>query len=160
VTEAMRVVRLHLPLCVLLAGLCSSSCRNLEVVTASYASLEEARREGALAGGWVPEGLPPGTRDIREAHDLDTNRRWGLFSYPPEEADALRRLVRQEEFPLAGVSCDVPARIEWWPVLLRGMLDPEAIRTTGLRAHRAASGDLIFLVNWQQGRAYYWSLDG
>jgi hypothetical protein len=52
---------------------------------------------------------------------------------------------------------DAPARIEWWPVLLRGALNAESIAATGLRAHESVDGRLIFLVNWNQCRAYYWS---
>ena len=64
-----------------------------------------------------------------------------------------------DETPLADVSCDIPRRIEWWPVLLRGTLDADTIRTTGLRAHRDRKGELLFLVNWDQGRAYYWAVE-
>ena len=143
-----------------LIGLFSIGCANADVVTASYATLDEARRDEAIARGWIPEGLPPGTHDIREAHDLDSNRRWGLFNFPHDESDVLRRLLKPEERPLAGARLNAPARIEWWPVLLRGALDPEAIAATGLRAYESAGGDLIFLVNWKQCRAYYWSPPG
>jgi hypothetical protein len=51
---------------------------------------------------------------------------------------------------------DVPGRIEWWPVQLRGRLDEERIRATGLRAYHSTDRALVFLVNWSQGRAYYW----
>jgi hypothetical protein len=132
-----------------------TACSDLEVVTASYTNLADA--QPAIAAGWIPGGLPPGSRDLREAHDQDSNRRWGLFSFPVEESDALRALVMPEEIPIAGLSCDVPARIEWWPVLVRGRLDESRIRDTGLRAYRARAGDLVYLVNWNQGRAYYWT---
>jgi hypothetical protein len=42
-------------------------------------------------------------------------------------------------------------------VLLRGRIDDERVAATGIKAYRSASADLVFLVNWQQGRAYYWS---
>ena len=32
-------------------------------------------------------------------------------------------------------------------------------KATGLRAYRARDGELLFVVQWNQGRAYYWSLD-
>ena len=141
-----------------LAAVCIvSACRNLDVVTASYATLAQARAAGAIERGWVPEGLPEGSYELREAHDLDTNRRWGLFSFPPAEREALRALLEPAEVSLTGVSVDIPSRIEWWPVLLRGALDHEQIKTTGLKAHRAVQGDLLFVVNWEQGRAYYWT---
>lgn len=58
---------------------------------------------------------------------------------------------------IEGLRCDVPPRIEWWPVLLRGQLDPARVSDTGLAAYRSVDGGLVFLVNWKQGRAYYWS---
>lgn len=147
-------MRLTPALLALLAA--ASACGDLDVVTASYRTLSEARAAGAIERGWVPQGLPEGTYELREAHDLDSNRRWGLFNFPHGQGDDLRTLL-QEEASLDGVTCDIPARIEWWPVLLRGELDAEEIRTTGLKAYRARQDGLLFLVNWEQGRAYYWT---
>jgi hypothetical protein len=140
-----------------MVSLPSIGCRDADVVTASYATLDEARSEGAIGRGEIPEGLPPGTHEIRAAHDLDSNRRWGLFSFPAEESDALKRLLETGEKSLNGVRVDAPPRIEWWPVLLRGALSPESIAATGLLAYESVDGTLIVLVNWKQCRAYYWS---
>ena len=145
-------------LCLFIISIAAIGCRNADVVTASYATLDEARREGAIERGWIPEGLPPGTHDMREAHDLDSNRRWGLFSFPPEESDVLKRLLKADEKALSDVRIDAPPRIEWWPVLLRGALNSESIAATGLRAYESVDGRLIVLVNWKQCRAYYWSV--
>ena len=136
----------------------AGACRNLDVVTDSYATLDEAKKAGAIERGWVPDGLPPGTTEIRDAHDLDSNRHWGLFLFPRSEGDVLRRLLQPDEATLAGRTIDVPGRVEWWPVLLRGALDEEKIKSTGLRAYRSVRGDRLFLVNWEQGRAYYWAI--
>lgn len=149
-------VRTRLSWLLILVGL--SGCRDLDVVTASYASLAEARAAGEVQKGWIPEGLPPGTYEMRSAHNLDTNARWGLFSFPAAEAPQLKTLLEPSEFPLQGQHCDPPRRIEWWPILLRGRLDAERIAATGLKAHRSADGALLFAVNWNQGRAYYWSV--
>ena len=134
----------------------TAACRNVDVVTASYATLDEARQAGAIERGWVPDHLPSGTHEIREAHDLDSNRRWGLFSFPPSQADDLRGILAPEEVSLEGARIDIPGRIEWWPVLLRGGMNWGQVRATGLKAYRSTGGDLLFLINWQQGRAYYW----
>ncbi len=136
------------------AGL--TGCRNVDVITESYASLAEAQAAGAVDRGWLPKGLPPGTRELRVAHDLDSNRRWGLFNFPPAEGDALRRQIGAE-LSFDGLSCRPPRRIEWWPVLLREQLEHERIAATGLLGYAAKETDLIFAVNWAQGRAYYWS---
>jgi hypothetical protein len=136
------------------AGL--TGCRNIDVITESYASLAEAQAAGAVDRGWLPKGLPPGTRELRVAHDLDSHRRWGLFNFPPAEGDALRRQI-DAELSFDGVSCRPPRRIEWWPVLLRDQLEHQRIKATGLVGYTAKENDLIFAVNWAQGRAYYWS---
>lgn len=135
-----------------------AGCRGLDVVTASYNTLAEARQAGAIDRGWMPEGLPPSATDLREAHDLDTNARWGLFSFPVAESSHLKALLESAEMPLAGHRCSPPRRIEWWPILLRGDLDAERIAAAGLKAHRTRDSSLIVAVNWNQGRAYYWSV--
>ena len=139
---------------VIVAG--AAACRDVDVVTASYATLNEAAAAGAVERGWVPRALPSGAYEIREAHDLDSNRRWGLFNFRPEDADALRGSLGSE-VSLAGQTCTPPRRIEWWPILLREHLDHERIAATGLRAFSDREGDLIYAVNWNQGRAYYWT---
>jgi hypothetical protein len=140
-----------------LVVLVAAACSDLDVVTASYGTLAEARQSGEIQRGWIPEGLPPGTFELRSAHNLDTNARWGLFSFPPAEASHLKALLDPSEFPLQGQQCNPPRRIEWWPIQLRGSLDAERIGATGLKAYQSADKALVFAVNWNQGRAYYWS---
>ena len=140
----------------LAVGIAVSGCRDVDVVTETYATLSEAQTAGAADRGWLPRGLPPGTYELRLAHDLDSQRRWGLFNFPPDQGDALRPLLGAE-ISFDGLSCNPPRRIEWWPVLLRAELDGERLKATGLRVYAASDGDLIHAVNWAQGRGYYWS---
>ena len=140
----------------LLAAALGAACADADVVTEAYATLDEARAAGALDRGWVPPGLPPGSYELREAHSLDSNRRWGLFNFPPAEGSALRALTGTES-SVQGVDCAPPRRIEWWPVLLRESLQDERVRSAGLSTYAEAAGGLIFFVNWAQGRAYYCS---
>jgi hypothetical protein len=132
------------------------ACSAAKTRTNAFATLAEAREAGAVAGGWVPEGIPPHAHDLREAHVPGTRNRWGLFEFPPSEEGILRELLQPEEISLAGQRCEISPRIEWWPVALRGDLDAARLASTGLQAYRSRSGDLIFAVNWRQGRAYYW----
>ena len=142
--------------CALAIVMAISGCRDVDVVTETYATLAEAQTAGAVDRGWLPRGLPPGTRELRVAHDLDSPRRWGLFDFPPDEGDRLRALLG-EEIAFDGLTANPPRRIEWWPVLLREQLDGERIKATGVRGYAAKEGGLVFAVNWPQGRAYYWS---
>jgi hypothetical protein len=134
-----------------------AACAGSAVQTATFGTLAEARAAGAVERGWVPAILPEAAYELRAAYAPDGTRRWGLFNFPAEHAEALRAVLHPDEVSVAGTEMDIPARIEWWPVLLRGDLDAERIRTTGLRAYRARSAPLIVAVNWDQGRAYYWT---
>ena len=157
--EATFHLPMRLPATILLLALvlAASACRNVSVVSASYATLQEARDAGAVSSGYLPEGLPPGTQEIREAHDPQSGRRWALFNFPPAEHDHLRALLEPQEIALGGQFSDAPARLEWWPVLLRNGLDAERIRLTGLSVYKGRGGDLLYAVNWNQGRAYLWT---
>lgn len=135
----------------LLAG-----CAGPAVQTMTYASFVEARAAGAVEKGWVPADLPEAAYELRAAYAVDGWQRWGLFNFRQDDAAALRAILDPAEMSLAGTRMEIPNRIEWWPVILRGDLDAERIATTGLRAYRARSGDRVFGVNWNQGRAYYW----
>jgi hypothetical protein len=139
-------------LVLLLAG-----CSGINSQTNSYATLTEARQAGAIANGWIPEGLPSAAHDIREGHVPGTSQHWGLFEFPSSEETTLRALLESKEMAADGVVCGVPARIEWWPLMLRGPLDVSRLAATGTRVYRATTGNVIYAVNWSQGRAYYWS---
>jgi hypothetical protein len=132
-------------------------CAYSDAVTNAYATKVEAEQAGAVDRGWVPRALPRSARDLREAHSGAAHRIWGLFSFSPDDADALRALVQPEEISAGGLKPDAPARIEWWPLLLRSTVDGEQVKAAGLQAYRARSDGLIFVINWKQGRAYYWN---
>jgi hypothetical protein len=142
---------------VCLLATAAGACAGINSQTNAFATLAEAREAGAIANGWVPDGLPPGTYELREAHVPDTTRRWGIFNFPQGEADTLRGLLATEELPLEARRVEAPARIEWWPLELRGDLSAARLAATGIRGYRAKSGGLVFAVNWKQGRAYYWA---
>jgi len=131
-----------------------AACSDRDVVTESYATLAEAVAAGAVERGWVPRGLPPSAHELREAHDIDSNRRWGLFNFAPDDERHLRRLLAETGQP-SELTCNIPARIEWWPLLLRGSIPRDGLSAAGLDAHRTHDG-LNLVVNWKQGRAYYW----
>ena len=136
----------------------STSCKYSNAITNAYATRAEADQSGAIERGWVPRGLPPGAHDLREAHDPDSNRRWGLFSFEPEDREAFRAVLQPDEISLAGIRSEPPARIEWWPLLLRRDPEPEQLKVAGLQVYRFKDEPIVVVVNWNQGRAYYWSV--
>ena len=136
--------------------LLTAGCAGISAKTDSFNTAEDARRSGAIERGILPLALPPGARDIRIAYIPGGDDRWGLFNFPPEQSGTLRTELNSDELPLSGLRIDVPPRIEWWPVALRGDVDGERLALTGLRAYRSRDGRLVVAVQWAQGRAYYW----
>ena len=135
----------------------AAGCAGRNVQTATFATFDEAKAAGAVEKGWVPAVLPEHAYELRAAYAVNGHQRWGLFNFRPEQGDALRAVLEADETPLAGTTLDVPGRIEWWPIILRGDIDAERAMATGLRAYKAKSAPLVFAVNWKQGRAYYWT---
>ncbi len=156
VSTTSRLRRASLLLVAAVVTTMSMSCRDKDVVTESYATMAEAREAGAPGRADLPEGLPEGVYEIRTASDLNSGRRWGLFNFLQADADAIRSVLGADEMSLEGVECDIPGRIEWWPTLLRGLVNAEHAKAAGLQAYRSRQGGLIVVVNWKQGRAYYW----
>jgi hypothetical protein len=141
----------------LLLLIVSAACRDANIVINVYDTADEARAAGAVASRYLPDGLPPGASDIREAHDPNTGRHWALFTFPVADREAVRAMLEPEERPLDGVAVEVPGRVEWWPILLRDQLDAAQIHATGLEVYRTRGGKGSMAVNWLQGRAYYWA---
>jgi hypothetical protein len=152
-----RVIRASVLLLVCAAA---AGCTEIRSQTHTYATLAEAREAGAVEQGWLLDGLPPGTYEIRVAYVPGGREGWGLFNFPPGERDHLVRLLAPDPIDVEGIRMTIPARIEWWPIVLRGPLDPEQLTLTGLTAYRTTDGAFVIAVNWSQGRAYYWKAEG
>lgn len=136
----------------------AAACAAERVNTMSFASFREARDAGAVERGWVPAVLPEGAYELRAAYEPDGWKRWGILNFRIEDAETLRGTLEPGAFSLDGTRIDIPGRIEWWPLALRGALDHEALGATGLQAYRMKDARFVLAVNWAQGRAYYWAI--
>jgi hypothetical protein len=130
-----------------------AACGDLRVKMGVFNTVEEARRGGAIAAGWIPERVPEGASDLREGH-LPDGRHWGVFAFQPADESAVRSLIG-EEVTTGTLACDPPGRLEFWPRLLYTPVDVAQVRSTGFRLYRGADGR-TYAINWGQGRAYYW----
>lgn len=128
-------------------------CGDLRVKMGVYANIDEARKAGAIASGWVPEGLPPGTSDLREGH-LPDGRHWGALTFPGADAAPMHALLGLE-ITTGTLSCEPPGRLEFWPRVLLSPVNVERVRSTGFRLYDGRDSR-TYAINWGQGRAYYW----
>lgn len=115
-------------------------------------TLQQARP--LIENGWLPSGLPPSASDIRERHDLDTNETWATFAFSASERSRFEgELIENDET----IAVRRPG-VSWWPAGLLGSVRGEALRRQKLVAYRSRSrSGAYFFVDWEQGRAYYWS---
>jgi hypothetical protein len=130
-----------------------TACGDLRMKEGVFDTVDEARAAGAVAAGWVPEGLPRSARDLREGHVPD-GRYWGVFTFQRADEAAVRALVGTE-ITTGTLTCDPPGRLEWWPRIVYSPVNVEQVRATGFQLYRGG-GERTFVVNWGQGRAYYW----
>ena len=132
------------------------ACSGVRSESDTFATVQEARTAGAVARGWVPEGLPESTTDLRDAH-VPSGTHWGRFSFQPSQGDVLRSLIG-EEITTTPPPCDPPGRFEWWPRLLRTPINLDTAHVTGLHLYTSRDGTRVFAINWNQGQGYYWSM--
>ncbi len=134
-------------------GLAVLGC--LERIESSYATLGEAKRDGAIERGWIPGFLPPSAREIHEVHDLDTNSTRGSCLFDRSDLSVLRSaLVELDREELAGVEIPPPRGVRWWPRGLRGSLEHDAF--PGWIMLRDPGGEWVVAVETQRPRALFW----
>jgi hypothetical protein len=143
----VKVLILLLPLMLLTA------CTDLRVKVDVFDTVDEARAAGAMAAGWVPATLPNSASDLREGH-LPDGRYWGVFTFPRADQATVQALLGPE-ITTGTLECDPPGRLEWWPRIVQSPVNVEQVRATGFRLYRG-SENRTYVVNWGQGRAYYW----
>ena len=134
-------------------ALLAIACSGLRMKEGVFDTVDEARAAGAVAAGWVPDALPKTASDLREGH-LPDGRYWGVFTFPHADEAAVRALVG-DEITSGTLQCDPPGRLEWWPRVVQSPVNIDQVRTTGFKVYRGADAR-IYVVNWGQGRAYYW----
>jgi hypothetical protein len=68
-----------------------------DVVTTRFATLAEAKSQGAFERGWLPPLLPDSARAIVERNDLDLNTGTGSFDYDLLEKPAYIKKLTEAE---------------------------------------------------------------
>jgi len=78
-----------------MACLLLTSCG--DIVSNRYATYSEAQREGGFDRGWLPDIIPPSSKDIITNNDLDLNTSEGEFVY--DNVDLSRFLSHLKRSP-------------------------------------------------------------
>ena len=129
-----------------------------------YPAFADAERDGAITRGWIPYFLPESARAIHEVHDISPSTEWCAFEFSPGDSERLRRSLKGVDALPRSVQRVPKPGVSWWPVLLQGNLEVEKIHRAGFelqmfeRSETAVSTEvLLFALDWQKGRGFFYS---
>ena len=128
-----------------------------------YSSLAEARNDGAIDRGWIPDFLPQSSHAIHEVHDISPSTTWCAFEFLPSDSQDLRKsLKRVDELPPSVRRVTNPGK-SWWPALLDGNLDVGKIQKGGFELYMIVEPEtpstkdvLLFAVDWAKGQGFFY----
>ena len=130
-----------------------------------YPSLVEAKKDGAIDRGWIPDDiLPASSGSIHELHNLSPSREWCAFEFPTQDSDKLRKKLKGIDVLLPpSVRVIKDPDVSWWPTVLKGDLDTARIRNQGFDlyaverpANSVQSFIMLFAIDWSEGRAFFY----
>jgi len=128
-----------------------------------YASLADAKKDGAIDRGWIPDFLPESSHSIHEVHDISPSTTWCAFDFLPSDSEGLRKSLKNLD-GLARTVRRVPSPGEaWWPDVLQGKLDVTKIHNAGFELYEVTTPEtsvttetLLFSIDWTKGLGFFY----
>lgn len=127
-----------------------------------YPSLADAKKDGALDRGWIPDFLPESSQAIHEVHDISPSTTWCAFEFSPADSQGLRKSLKTVDSLAPSVRRVSAPGQTWWPTLLQGNLDAEKIHKAGFDLYTVQAPEtssttevLLFAVDWAKGHAFF-----
>jgi hypothetical protein len=128
-----------------------------------YTSLADAKKDGAIDRGWIPDFLPESSRNLHELHDPSSPTTWCAFEFVPTDSATLRKSLKADAGLLSLVR-DVPSPGKaWWPAMLAGNLDTAKIHEAGFDLYALVEPEtastkeaLLFAIDWAKGRGFFY----
>lgn len=147
--------------CVGLAFLIVACGNNLR--ESSYRTLADARNDGAIDRGWLPDYLRQSSREIHEIHRIEHPKTWCSFKFLANDSESLRRTLKSlDKSQLAGMRIEDPS-VSWWPAEFDGNLQVGKVNQEGyelLGVDESTGGNrtlvYLFLIDWSKGRAFFY----
>ena len=120
-----------------------------------YATLADARKDGAVERGWIPAWVPGGATAIEEAHDRDGNRRRLRFQATADEVETLADGLPRLHVSAICASRGIPSIAGEWPSALEA---GEAAWAFTYRVAEPAGGErLAVAIHRASTTVYAWS---
>lgn len=129
-----------------------------------FETLNDAKKQGAIERGWLPEVLPRSSHEIFGRHDTGANATWLRFKF--SKNDIYNMAAQAEEMKPDDIKALYFPSISaaWWPDdLKRKLVDG----SSGLKLYKYdriikygdANQKIIqayFVIDWNSDVAYYW----
>jgi len=127
-----------------------------------YASLADAKKDGAIDRGWIPDFLPASSHAIHEVHDISPSTTWCAFEFVPSDSQSLRDSLKRVDQLAASVRRVPNPGESWWPSMLEGNLDVRKIQKAGFELYMITAPEtpsttevLLFAVDWTKGHGFF-----
>jgi hypothetical protein len=151
-----------------LVSIAALTCSCNPGVESFYPSLGDARSQGAIDRGWIPDYLPDSSRSIHEMHRIEHPTTWCAFDFSAHNANSLESKLRGHEISRADLSSfeiQSPST-GWWPDFLVGHLNLDKVQANSFHMYSVRDSARIpasperqylyvFAVNWAAGRGYF-----
>jgi hypothetical protein len=132
-----------------------------------YPSLADAKKQGAIDRGWIPDYLPESSRVIHEVHDISPSTTWCAFEFLPSDSNGLQKKLNSIDALTPSVRRVPNPGESWWPAVLQGDLSVEKIHGEGLELYMVVAPDtpssrevLLFAIDWMRGRGFFYRTRG
>jgi hypothetical protein len=128
-----------------------------------YQSLVDAKKDGAIDRGWIPDFLPESSRNIHELHDISPSTTWCAFEFLPTDPAALRKSLKADAGSLSLVRRVPSPGKSWWPPVITGDLNATRIHEAGFELYALVEPEtastkevLLFAIDWSTGRGFFY----
>jgi hypothetical protein len=129
-------------------------CAWYERPSSYYPDLASYEADGVNSRAWLPDSLPPSAKDIREAHDIDTNESWIRFQFARADSALLTKWYTPTSWSAVSAPRDAGWWVRWWD-LPTG--DASRRELAVYIDESAPQSPLCLAVNWKAATAYGWS---
>jgi hypothetical protein len=128
-----------------------------------YPSLVDAKKDGAIDRGWIPDFLPESSRSIHELHDISPSTTWCAFEFVPTDSATLGKSLKAGTGALSLVRRVPDPGKSWWPAVLGNNLDAAKIHEAGFELYALVEPEtastkevLLFAIDWTKGRGFFY----
>lgn len=123
-----------------------------EIEKKHFDNLDSAKQSHLIEKGWIPDFIPPDSRDIRLESDIDMASVYGRFS--SSDIDAIRKHCSSAEdsFRLPG---HAPT---WYPKDFGDAVTAGHLKDKGYEVLRCDQGGFNIAIHALENEVFYWSI--